>query len=129
MQSPDLVVPHAIVFRQNDLNRVTADFQLTAEAEDYVGQPTDLGDRRAFGSDFNNEHGQSGSLVGLVVDGGSGITHRLDKSARAAAADSFAASQQPSEGSSGNKGRDRYKTEPAVHRACRRSGSHRDTWG
>jgi len=48
MQAPDLVVPHAIVLGQNDLDRVPTDLDLTAQPVDHIGEPTDFG----YGSQF-----------------------------------------------------------------------------
>jgi len=57
LQAPDVVVPHAVVLREDDLHRVPADLQLAAQAEDHVAEAPDLGDRRALGGDHDDVHG------------------------------------------------------------------------
>jgi hypothetical protein len=57
LQPVNLVVAQAIVFREDDLDGVAANFQLAGEAEDDVAQPADFGDRRALGCDLDDIHG------------------------------------------------------------------------
>ncbi len=56
MQVPDLVVAHAVVLRQDDLDRVAADLQFAAQAEHHVRQTADLGHWRALGGDHDDIH-------------------------------------------------------------------------
>jgi len=56
LQSPDLVVAHAIVFRQDDVNLVAADFQLPAQAEDHIAQSANFRYGGAFGGNLYDVH-------------------------------------------------------------------------
>lgn len=58
LQPENLVVAQAIVFREDDLDGVTANLEFATQAEDDVAQPADFGDRRAFGCDLDNVHGK-----------------------------------------------------------------------
>ena len=47
-QTPDAVVPHAVVFRQDDFDAIAAKLELAAEPEHDVAKTADLYDRGAF---------------------------------------------------------------------------------
>ncbi len=61
LQPKNLVVTQAIVFREDDLDGIATNFQFATQAEDDVAQPADFGDRRAFGGDLDDIHGQQPS--------------------------------------------------------------------
>ena len=54
-QAEDPVVPHAVVLGQDDLDRVTAQLQLSAQTEHHLAQTARLGDWCAFGCDHDDE--------------------------------------------------------------------------
>ena len=56
-QAVDPVIPHAIVLRQDDLDGVAAQLQLTTKPEHHLSQPAGLRDRRALRRDHHYEHG------------------------------------------------------------------------
>ena len=53
----DLVVVHAVVFRQDDLDGVAAQLQLPAQPEDDLPQPARLRRRRTLRRNHHHEHG------------------------------------------------------------------------
>ena len=56
VKAPDLVVPHAVVFGQDDLDRATADFQLAAQPKKNISKPPDLRHGSQFRRNHCNEH-------------------------------------------------------------------------
>ena len=52
VKSPDLVVPHAVVFRQNDLNIIATNLEFAAEPEYDVGETSNLRYRSQFRRDL-----------------------------------------------------------------------------
>ena len=63
LQPVNLVVIQAIVFREDDLDGVAANFQFTGKTEDDIAQPAHFGDRCALGCDLDDVH----ALVGRVM--------------------------------------------------------------
>jgi hypothetical protein len=56
-QTPDAVVTHAIIFGENDLDRVTTNAKFSGQALDNIAEPADFCRRSAFGCDHYDEHG------------------------------------------------------------------------
>ena len=48
VESPDLVIPEAVVLRQNDFDIVAANLEFSAQTEDDIGEPSYLGDWGKF---------------------------------------------------------------------------------
>ena len=56
-QTPDAVIPHAIILGQNDLDRITANAELAGQSLNNVPKPADLCGWSALGRDHCDEHG------------------------------------------------------------------------
>ncbi len=56
VQVPDLVLAHAVVPGQDDLDGVATDLEFAAQAEYHVGQAADLGNWCALGCDHHDVH-------------------------------------------------------------------------
>ena len=56
MQTPDLVVPHAVILGQNDLDGVPAYLKLATKTENHISEAANLGDRRELRGNHDNEH-------------------------------------------------------------------------
>ena len=52
----DVVITHAIVFRQDDLNIIAPYFQFMRKPVYDIGEPSHLGNRRAFRRNHHDEH-------------------------------------------------------------------------
>jgi hypothetical protein len=55
-EAVDVVITHAIVFRQDDLNIIAPYFQFVRKPVYDIGEPSHLGDRRAFRRNHHDEH-------------------------------------------------------------------------
>ena len=56
LQAPNLVITHAVILGQDDMDFIATDFQFPAEAINHVRQPADFRHRGAFGSNLHNVH-------------------------------------------------------------------------
>jgi hypothetical protein len=65
LQAPDVVVAHAVVLRQDDLDLIAADLQLPAQTEHHVRQPANFSHGCAFSSNLNDIH----KLPSFVISG------------------------------------------------------------
>src|SRR5579883_2773494 len=59
----DLVVAHAVVLRQNDVDGIVPPLELAAEAKDHFAEAAGLGDRGTLGGHHHDIHGAT-SLEG-----------------------------------------------------------------
>ncbi len=59
-EAPDAIVTHAIVFRQDDLDRIAANAEFAGKTLNDIGQPADFCRRSALGCDHYDEHGGEG---------------------------------------------------------------------
>ena len=66
VETPNSVVTHAIVFRENNLHCIPPRFQFTGKPLNNVAQTTDLGNRCTFGSNHYDVHVFSHSVVKSV---------------------------------------------------------------
>src|SRR5262249_36235169 len=63
----DLIVAHAVVLRQNDVDGIAAPLELTAEAKDHFAEAAGLGDRGTLGGHHHNIHGATSLLEDRVA--------------------------------------------------------------
>ena len=56
LRPPHILVTHAPVFRQHDLNRMTPDLELAAQPEHHIAKAAGLGHRRALGCNHHDVH-------------------------------------------------------------------------
>ncbi|OQB89622.1 MAG: hypothetical protein BWX86_02415 [Verrucomicrobia bacterium ADurb.Bin122] len=77
LQTVDFLVAHAVVLREDDLDRITADLELATQAENHIAQPAYLGDRCAFWGNHYNVHRR-----GLGGTGGVGMRQGRRRSLR-----------------------------------------------
>ena len=56
-QSPYLVVTHAVVLGQDDLDCIAAQFQLPAQSKNHIGKTAHFGHRRQFRRNHHDKHG------------------------------------------------------------------------
>ncbi len=100
LEPVDLVVTHAVVFRQNDLHGVSSQLELMAQPVDDIAEAANLGSRGAFRCDHDDVHyqvlfmgpGNSDSCPGIsrqpknndIVSRFQGLRHRGDPANSAA---------------------------------------------
>ena len=65
-EAPDAVVAHAIIFGEDDLDRIAANAKFTREALHDVPEAAHFGGGSAFGCDHYDEHGGWGRLHGYM---------------------------------------------------------------
>ena len=58
VESPDFVIPHAVVLGQDDLDRMASNLEFAAEAENHVGKSPDLGHRSQLRRNHHDVHGR-----------------------------------------------------------------------
>ena len=59
LQPPDVVIPHAVILGQNDLDGVAANLQFSAQAKNHICQTTDFGNRGTFRCHHHDIHSAS----------------------------------------------------------------------